>query len=341
MWFTSHSSPPVLWPVTRTSTSAPSTRSDQSSTCTALLGTDSSYRPSSGFASARRPGPWRRAGVGRRTAAARRSPAGGRRTRRRRRRAGVRSPGRSATNRARRAALRPAAGRADRPSGPLHRGRSSSSMSAVSFSRTLGFEGLAVDWAIAAANAEMISGEACLDSAGCRRWIFSAARRGDWKTARQKRAQRNGGRRYRFVGFQILDLRLEILNHRFQVLDFRLLVGCVRSRSRRKWNSRAVYWAPKCPALDLFWDFRPWVSSLVWNSSCRHPRRRGSNRAAAALVGHRIALRADQDPPTPRLLVRIGRLVHALGSLVGRRGGGEGFGSRMRLRGRRSDCWGR
>ena len=49
MWFTSHSSPPVLWPVTRTSTSAPSTRSDQSSTCTALLGSDNSYRPSSGL----------------------------------------------------------------------------------------------------------------------------------------------------------------------------------------------------------------------------------------------------------------------------------------------------
>ena len=49
MWFTSHSSPPVLWPVTRTSISAPSTRSDQSSTCTALFGSDSSYRPSSGL----------------------------------------------------------------------------------------------------------------------------------------------------------------------------------------------------------------------------------------------------------------------------------------------------
>ena len=49
MWLTSHSSPPVLWPVTRTSTIAPSTRSDQSSTCTALLGSDSSYISSSGL----------------------------------------------------------------------------------------------------------------------------------------------------------------------------------------------------------------------------------------------------------------------------------------------------
>ena len=49
MWLTSHSSPPVLWPVTCASTSIPSFKSDQSPTSTALSGRRSSYRPSSGL----------------------------------------------------------------------------------------------------------------------------------------------------------------------------------------------------------------------------------------------------------------------------------------------------